>query len=410
MTRDRGRGNAKEPFDQFKAVPLLATMAMILAPACASQVQNRCAGSWSEPRQLASASGSMAYVEAAQYLSSGPDGLLVGAPVALWRMRNDTAVLEQESAVGLLLRGNGDVPVPGPPGLSMITGNPPTAVRGATDPAGSLHLVWQTRDAQTSTLWYARRTVMGWAEPEVILRADLIVPATVSRLLYDRGDLLLAVPAGSRARGMQLLLLRRSLGVWSSQAIAPRHGAAYASLERVGRQLVVGFVSPDPDTRVEDHNSVFATTSGDGRSWSQPVLVRSAGQDPGAYDVRVVRAGGGAALFWRHAMRGRPLPDSVMAYWSQEGTGGWTALPGLAFPEGISAMDAASGSVPHVMITTAASRLVHGCWDGAWLLDTLPASGMTGVGISGDSVFLVLASIISRPYRVPISSITVRTP
>lgn len=241
---------------------------------------------------------------------------------------------------------------------------PPIALRvlmyprvAATDD-GLLQVIYGTRtdlsnrtvSTTPDTLWHTTFNGRVWTTPRPLPQSPsgpvwFENLASSSLVAYKkRLDFVGAVK--SRDSTTLLHLHRDEAGVWTGRSLVTGGGiVGYARLERVGSVLLVIYAGPDPASNV-DRASVFAMRSvDDGRTWSKPTRLFSAGVRTSYDHSIVVDSSGRAFLFWQQhsGQRGRPS-DTVAVRITSDSGRTWAEGPALSIPNGLGQLRATLSS------------------------------------------------------------------
>lgn len=288
--------------------------------------------SWSLQRELLSAGGRFAFVDAPSIVSTRSGVTLIGSPTARWGTKTsfiDSSQTSTASAQMLGVRANADMRV-----QSFVTS--PWRERRIYSPyavsagSGKLGVFWgEAPNASSSNpfpsikeLWFATLEGNTWGAPELVLRGnDIKWTREQSSVTHTSGSLSAVIPAivgdGDSTKSGVVIVTRRATA-WTSSWIDVRTiPPAYAkSVTSPGGVSVVAFIGSVNLSGNQHYGLHVALSVDSGRTWSEPTLLRKMNSSESGVAPNLVRIGNELLVVWgrrvgnEHSVRGIEMLSS----------------------------------------------------------------------------------------------------
>src|SRR5699024_9176067 len=193
-----------------------------------------------------------------------------------------------------------------------------------SDSVGTIHLLWAEPDSSAKetdryqTIWHARYIDGLWSDPKMIYHAHAIIWKEASRFFIDDQGIFHLIFSAEEKRlndiSVGLTHLFKDQTGWHKNFGDPPRAitCAYIDVATHAGKLLMSCIRPDHDSSREDRNSVFFSSSTDnGQSWNEPVLVSHSGKKQAPSSQLMVSSNGTVQLLWLKSTDTDFMPETI---------------------------------------------------------------------------------------------------
>ena len=361
---------------------------------------------WTEAEAIVTSDRKSVYFEAPTAVRLTSAIALFGYPTFI---TGDSAT-EVTVAMGAQVNRDGSMTAIMSPGPST---EHPSDVMAVEDGHGGAQVFWKSvpmgsrPSVETSTVFGARFDNGTWATPEVVLAGDFIRWNRFSAATTTIRDETYVV-ASSRRNGVGgIQIVRGRPGKWETSWITTgSFGPAYLAFSaQEGRPWVIAFVGSVHTRTMNVLNGAFVTVSLDeGRTWSDPTVVRDFGNDTRHWIQLAPTADGNLHMFW--AASGLITADRKVEHLVSNDGLAWRPEADVGMANTFHVMTTDLGTLLVTYIDQSTGQVSVSEWDGktwkgAATLGANAATNPRAITLGKDSLHIVWGS--ARGLRPPVS-------